>query len=61
MIREVIMEMVMKMKVKKIVWKLVKKRPVRVAIHSLEVCFEIDLMPFFLFLKNIHVLTLVYA
>ncbi len=31
---------VMKMKVKKIVCKLVKKRPVRVAIHSLEVSFK---------------------
>jgi hypothetical protein len=61
MIREVIVETVMKMKVKKIVWKLVKKRPLRVVIHSLEVSFEINLMPFFLILKNFHVLTLAYA
>ncbi len=52
MIREVIVETVMKIKVKKIVWILVKKRPVRVAIHSLEVSFEINLMPFFLIPKK---------
>ncbi len=38
-----------------------KKRLVRVAIHSLEVSFEINLMPFFLIPKKIHVLTLAYA
>ncbi len=43
------------------IWKLVKKRPVRVVIHNLEVSFEINLMPFFLIPKNFHVLTLAYA
>jgi hypothetical protein len=61
MIREVIMEMVMIIKVEKIVRKLLNKRPVRVVIHSLEVSFEINLMPFFLFPKKIHILTLAYA
>jgi hypothetical protein len=47
--------------VKKIVWKWAKKRPVRVAIHSLEISFEINLMPFFLIPKKFHILTLAYA